>query len=208
MEFNSKAYELKYEWKVSKDLTITPKLNYRYSQPWFYPADEATLNKSVVRETAGISGMWDISKPLNLTFGLEAFKDTNTASGAGQTFVVNGLNEFSYNNKAAYAQLLWMSDIVNVTVGGRFEKHSIAGDSFVPRIGITKDLGAFHFKLLAAKAFRAPVGENINRGTAGIKAEKTTTIEMETGYQFSPNLFATVNIFNISITDPIVWSGG
>lgn len=208
MEFNSKAYEVKYDWKVSQNLTITPKVNYRWSQPWFYPNDKQNADKTVVRETAGVAGMWDISKAVNLAFGVEAFKDTNKANAPGQTFAYNGLSEFSYNNKAAYAQLLWISDFANVTVGGRFEKHSIAGDSFVPRIGVTKVIGAFHFKVLAAKAFRAPVGENINRGVAGIKAEKTTTVEVETGYQFSQNMFATVNVFNISTNDPMVWSGG
>jgi len=208
MEFNSRAIELKYDWKVSPEFTLTPKVNHRWSKPWFYPNTKNEADKQVVRETLGVAGSWDISKAFNLAFGAEAFKDTNSAKAPGQVFAYNGKDEFSYNNKAIYAQLLWMSDIVNLTVGGRSEKHSIAGDSFVPRIGLTKVIGAFHFKALWAKAFRAPVGENINRGVPGIKPERTTTLELEAGYQFNQNLFATANVFNTKISDPLVWNGG
>lgn len=203
IEFNHRYAELSYAWKVAEGFTLTPKVNYKSSQPWFYPSTEGSSDKLVTRLTGEIQGIWDASKEVNVVFGALTFKDEGKARGAGQVWS-NGSDTISYTTKALYAQALWNMPIVNVTLGGRFEDHSAAGSAFVPRFGLTKVMGRFHAKLLVAKAFRTPVIENLEGGT--IHPEKTTAFEMEAGYQLTPQMILTVNGFNLKIEEPIVFA--
>lgn len=203
MEFNHRYAELNYAWKAADGFTLTPKLNYKSSQPWFYPSAEATSDKQVTRLTGEIQGIWDASKEINIVFGALSFKDEGKARGAGQVWS-NGSDTISYTTKALYAQALWNMPIVNLTLGGRYENHSAAGSAFVPRFGLTKVMGKFHAKLLVAKAFRTPVIENLEGGT--IHPEKTTAFEVEAGYQLSPQMILTVNGFNLKVEEPIVYA--
>ncbi|GLH74636.1 TonB-dependent receptor [Geothrix limicola] len=203
MEFNHRYAELSYAWKVADGFTLTPKVNYKLSQPWFYPSLEASNDKQVTRLTGEVQGIWDASKELNIVFGALSFKDEGKAKGAGQVWS-NGSDTISYTTKALYAQALWNLPIVNVTLGGRYEDHSAAGSAFVPRFGLTKVMGKFHAKLLVARAFRTPVIENLEGGP--IHPEKTTAYEVEAGYQLTPQMILTVNGFNLKIEDPIVYA--
>jgi outer membrane cobalamin receptor len=105
---------------------------------------------------------------------------------------------------AAYSQAIWQSDIANFTLGGRYYKHNVFGDSFVPRFAVTKVLGGLHLKGLWSKAFRAPGIKNIDINTE-IKPEKTTVFEGEVGYALTHELSAVFNAFSTSIEDPIIY---
>jgi outer membrane receptor protein involved in Fe transport len=93
-----------------------------------------------------------------------------------------------------------------VILGARFDNHNIYGDSFVPRIGLTKKIEKFHFKLLYSKAFRAPSIENINLSdSTGMRPERTSVIEFEAGYQLTHKSILTVNVFDITTRGAIVY---
>jgi outer membrane receptor for ferrienterochelin and colicin len=205
MEFNTRFAKVDYAWKVSDAFTLTPWVAYRYSQPWFYPSKQETRDKDATRTSQGLTGTWDISKAWNLVFGYEGYKDSSTIHAATQTWNTATGKTLSFTDTAFFAQAMWITDIANVTLGGRYEKHSEAGSAFVPRFGITKVWDKFHVKFLAAKAFRTPVIENIDQSAAPIVSEKTTAIEMEMGYQLSSSLILTGNLFNLKIVDPIVY---
>jgi len=96
-------------------------------------------------------------------------------------------------------------------VGGRVEHHSEAGNSFVPRLSLTKAFDTFHYKLLLSRAFRAPSMANIlyfnptySQG-AHILPEVSTIVEAEGGYRFSKRFFLNANLYYIRISDPIVY---
>ncbi|WLT33033.1 TonB-dependent siderophore receptor [Geothrix sp. PMB-07] len=202
MEFNHRFAEVNYAWAAAEGLTLTPKLNYKRSQGWFYPSREATGDKEVTRITGELQGLWDLTKDLNLVFGGQSFRDEGVARGSGQLWD-NGKDTITYTTKALYAQALWNTPLVNVTLGGRYEDHSSAGSAFVPRFGLTKVMGRFHAKLLVAKAFRTPVIENLEGSV--VHPEKTTAYEVEVGYQLTPQMLLTVNGFSLRIQDPIVF---
>jgi outer membrane receptor for ferrienterochelin and colicin len=191
-----------YAWAVAEGFTLTPKINYKSSQSWFYPYREATRDKTVTRLTGELQGVWDLSKDLNLVFGGQSFKDEGVAKGTGQVWS-NNKDTIRYTTKAFYAQAGWNTPMVNVTLGGRYEDHSTAGSAFVPRFGLTKVMGRFHAKFLVAKAFRTPVIENLEGGI--VHPEKTTAYEVEFGYQLTPQMILTVNGFSLKIQDPIVF---
>ena len=93
----------------------------------------------------------------------------------------------------------------NLTVGGRYVKHNKFGSNFVPRFALTKAIGDYHVKAIYTEAYRNPDPMNIGYN-AGIKPEKTKSYEFEVGKQLSENMFLTANVFDVEITDPIVYS--
>ncbi len=200
MRFDGRYAEVKYQWKLSDTFSLTPKLNWKDQSPWLYTASEDTSKRSVVRTTAELQASWDPSDAINLLFGGSSSKDQ--AKTTDSRPFADGSTSLGYSSHAFYLQALWKTDLANVTVGARYDSHEVFGSSFVPRLAVTKIFGNYHFKFLASKAFRAPVIENIQLNPQ-IKPEKTTAIEIELGAQLSSQLFASFNVFDIRIKDPI-----
>src|SRR5262249_48151648 len=106
---------------------------------------------------------------------------------------------------AAFAEALLATSWGNPLVGARAERHSEVGWSVVPRAAFTKRWGAFHLKLLASGAYRAPGIENIAL-SSGIEPERTTVLEVEAGLQLGESAFFSANLFDIGIRHPIVYA--
>lgn len=213
-DFTGIYADAQYAARVGDDLVITPRLNVKRQTPWQVTdtSSDYHYNKTVSRYLAGLSASYDASSQLNLLAGAEGFYDHArlddlVLTGLQSMFVVDGedRSEVTYTNLAGYAQASLSHKIANVTVGARAERHSQFGFSFVPRLGLTRVFGRFHAKLLAARAFRAPAIENINTNP-DIVPERTTVFEVETGYQLSDHVFASANLFDATLDDPIVYS--
>ncbi|MFI5140994.1 MAG: TonB-dependent receptor plug domain-containing protein [Bacteroidia bacterium] len=206
--FNSMYFELKYLWKVSSKLTITPKLNYKNQSPWKTPQGDSTdptYLKTASRSTANLTASYNPTRKINIVFGSEYYKDIAIDKLAGDTFY-NGKQSVSFYNYAFFAQGLVKTRFVNIILGARYDKHNIYGDAFVPRVGLTKKFNRFHFKALYSNSFRAPAIENIDySGVNGIHPEKTQVGELELGYQLTHNSILTVNVFDITTKNPIIY---
>lgn len=200
--FHGTYVDAKYQFKASEHFTLTPRLTYKEQAPWSYQDVRGTEERKVKRSTIGLQASWDPSAALDLVFGFESTGDKGTAPL--ERAWANGTTEVSYTNRAFYAQALWSNPVLNVTLGGRFDKNSQFGSSFVPRLAVTKAWAKTNFKLLISKAFRAPVIENIELNPA-IKPEKTTAIELEYGAQLPGGIYVSFNVFDISIKEPIVY---
>lgn len=209
--FTSHLAEVLYDAKVGP-VTVTPKLNYRRQVPWqtLQKSDDAPFyDKTVERFTGGLIGSWDPTPALNVLLAGEAYQDhafLNDDELVGfQTEFANGKKEVSYENVAAYSQVLWDTRLANIAVGARYENHSEFGDSFVPRAALTRVFDRLHVKLLYSNAFRAPGIENLRVSNEEVTPERTTVYEAEAGYRIAPGIFATANVFDITIEDPIVY---
>ncbi|TAE23145.1 MAG: TonB-dependent receptor [Candidatus Kapaibacterium sp.] len=207
--------DAQYTFSLSDKVQLTPRVSYTNQTPWATTDIEARrtnfyYEKTTSRLTGNLTLAAELSPQINVTAGAEYFLDNGFASDAslqaGAGFA-DGKQSVSYSTISAFAQGVLTSDIANVTLGARFDNHSRFGAAFAPRIGITKVIDRFHFKALLSRAFRAPTIENIDRN-ASIKPEFTTVIEGELGYQFSNTVFATLNVFDIDITDPIIYFFG
>jgi outer membrane receptor protein involved in Fe transport len=96
--------------------------------------------------------------------------------------------------------------VVNVILGARYDKQNVYGDAFVPRLGLTKKFNRFHFKLLYSNSFRSPAIENIEYSPGHIiHPERTQVEELELGYQITRKSILTVNFFDITTDQPIVY---
>jgi outer membrane cobalamin receptor len=208
IRFGSTNLDLRYTWKLSKDLTLTPFVLWRDQKPWWVDSEDAgVFLYNTTRTRAGLGLGWDLDQAFNLSAGLEFQKDKADIIPPTTSTFPNGDASVSYTTKSAYAQLQYQGP-VNLTLGARWEDHSKVGSSFVPRAALTKIFGKWHLKVLYANAFRTPAIQNINQplpGVASIEPEKTTTLEVETGVQVGANLI-TLNVFDTVIKKPLVYT--
>ncbi len=209
MAFNSYFLELKYSGTLGKQkkLTIVPKLNFKSQSPWqTLPGQDTTSPpyfKDVQRYTGGIMASYNLTRKINFLAGAEAYLD-RSQDNIDSSFFKDGKKEVGYSNQAYYFQGLAKTRFVNFVVGARYDMHSNYGSAFVPRLGLTKKIKKFHFKILYSNSFRSPSVENINLSSS-IKPELTTVLEFEAGYQITRASILTANIFDISTKSPIVY---
>ncbi len=207
---NFDSYHLlaEYEIRTGKKLTFTPVVKYKYQLPWTFDGvseeDEFTPYKVSVQNIQGsLRANYDISSSVNLISGIEANKQFAKQLLDSVYFGTND-KEFQTNNFAAFTQLLIKHKIANLTLGARYNYNDRFDAAFVPRVGVTRVFNKWHLKLLYSSAFRSPSIENINSGP-GIKPERTTVIELETGYKLGEKSYLTANIFDITTHDAIIF---
>jgi outer membrane receptor for ferrienterochelin and colicin len=199
--------QMKHEAKLSSKITVTPELRYYNQIPWAYGdrvSGEYSLRVRVERLYAGATFAYDPSKKININAGVLYFEDkANDLLGSAR---YSGENTLQLYNYALFAQGLVKLRLANITLGMRYERNNRFGDAFVPRLALTKKIENFHFKILYSEAFRAPAIENINTAQGGrIKPEKSHVFEAELGYQFTPEMLFSVNIFTVNTDDVIIY---
>ena len=199
--------DLRYAWKASSKLLITPQLKYYNQVPWTYgnrETEEKSFNVRATRALAQVDAIYDFSRKASVTFGGVYFQDEGKDLLNGDLF--QGNQTLKLNNIAFFAQGLFKHRLANATLGFRYEKNNRYGAAFVPRIALTKKIENFHFKVLFSQAFRAPSLQNINIALNGqVKPEKSNVFEVELGYQFTPEMLLAVNAFNITTKNVLVY---
>jgi outer membrane receptor for ferrienterochelin and colicin len=211
---HSLTADIKYDWKLSNKLTLTPDLFFTWQSPGLsnQPDTLTLIQNQAHRLSSTVTAAYNHSRKLNIVAGATYFTDAGT-NDTDSVRTINGtVRTIQYHTYALFGQLTAKYRIANLVLGARYEYNSKYGDAFVPRIALTKRMNRFHVKLLYSKSFRAPTIQNIARGVENISSidspiepEYTSVAEIETGYQFTRDVIATVNIFNTSIKDPIVY---
>jgi outer membrane cobalamin receptor len=198
LKFKNITSSLKYNFKLSDKVSLVPLLSYQYSQPY---NDTLLSSRSYVvqRYKIGASLNYNISENLNMNCGGEYYTDMGQI-----TDLTLGSHNLNVKNTSLYMQLLWKIKHFNIIAGGRVENNNAYGSAFVPRFGITRVIKRLHFKLLASEAFRSPSIGNIDVSN-NLKVEKTLVVEAEAGFKINSNMFVTGNIYDISITNPIIY---
>lgn len=211
LDFKSQFTELKYAAILGKkkNLTITPKFNIKSQTPWQTISDFDTIvedySKAVQRYTGNLTVSYNLTRKINFVTGGEVYSDRATDQ-VDSSFFSNGKKTVRYFNQAYFLQGIAKIRFVNFIAGARYDIHSDYGSAFVPRVGLTKKFRKVHFKLLYSNAFRAPSIENINlKDSIGMKPELTQVLEFEMGYQITRKSIFTINLFDITTTDPIVY---
>lgn len=211
LDFLSLMTQVKYTKQVSKGLSIAVKLDHKYSNPWTYRGEPDMADSlythyvlNANRYKANVSVLWDPIYWLNVNGGIESFIDNAHLTG-GQVFRKDLTNTVTYYNYAPFVQLLAKSDFINVTAGARYDVSTAFGSAFNPRLGLTKRIGIFNFKLLYASSFRIPAIENIQFAMDGImlKPERSNTWEAEGSVQINKNMYLAANLFDISTSNAI-----
>ncbi|WP_338812345.1 TonB-dependent receptor plug domain-containing protein [Bernardetia sp. Wsw4-3y2] len=205
--FQTGIIDAKYIIKVNEKLTITPRISYTFSRPWAFLSRDTVYSGVFSREytqrfRSNLIGNYRPSSNLIFTLGSEFWYD----AAYDDIIFFNEKNYIEFNNVAFFSQILWKTKLVNITAGARYDNHSFYPSTFVPRFGLTKSWKKLHLKLLYSNAFRAPSVQNINLSiNQSIKPERTTVLESEIGYIFSPNFSTTLNFYDITTKDPIIY---
>ncbi len=206
-EFNSSFAEIKYSFKLGEKFTITPRINYKQQTPWKTLADSITPEyyKIVDRYTGNLNLSYTPNRKINIIFGGEVYSDL-AKDMVDSSFFTGQKKSVNYLNQAYFAQSVIKLRLINIILGARYDNHSSYGHAFVPRLGLTKKIDNVHFKLLYSDAFRAPTIENINlKDSTDIKPENTRVAELEVGYEIRRNSILTINFFDISTKNAIVY---
>ena len=209
--FLSYMAELKYTTQLGKKTTFISQVSYKHSVPWTFngqplPIDSSYGYYKILADRYRFNFMvnYDPVSWLKTTAGIEGFFD-DAYKPNGQVFEASNTDRVNYFNYAPFVQLLLKSALANVTVGARYDVSTSFGSAFNPRLGITKRLGAFNFKLLYASSFRAPSIEDIQYAINGVKLkpEESNTLEFETSIKLTRKMFLSFNVFNITTYNAI-----
>lgn len=215
INFSSYNFQLKYDYRISEKLNITAKLDEKIQKPWrFESSGQIPINGSLVdtiyrnfktTQATRLSAFttWEFLKNTHLLSGFEIFNiEVNSSLRDGYYEIPLGNNSYDANIRSyvAYGQIMYLPELVNITIGGRIEHSNIWGTYFVPRIALTKIFGPFHMKGMISQAYRNPSGRYFNEK---IKPEKGMNYEMEAGYQITQSNFLVVNLYDIHYKDVI-----
>ncbi len=225
-DFESMYASLKYDFKPTSSLTVTPYFNYRDQSPWKVTdaravtvAGTEVFDMQVNRSRLGISALLQLSESTNALIGAEYYTDKAKANewygtGGPIVFSMTGNNKIDFDGLAGYAQYSQNFEIFEMTLGARYEELNAPTNrkisKTVPRFAITKTSENWHVKGLASQAYRVPsvfnfVEDYSVNGVSVIKPETTTTYEVEGGIALSAKSYLTANIFSIRIDDPIIY---
>ncbi|PQJ10745.1 hypothetical protein CJD36_012300 [Flavipsychrobacter stenotrophus] len=211
MNFLSGMTQVKYNKQLNKKLQLQLKLDHKYSEPWTFTGQPALIDSEygsyrLIANTykANIGILWDPLYWMNVNCGIEGYNDRGHLT-MNQVFRTDSTNEVSYMNYAPFTQILMKTPYANITVGARYDISTAFGSAFNPRLGITKKVGIFNFKLLYASSFRAPAIESIQYGVDNmkLKPERSNTLEFEASVKMRKDMYLSVNFFDITTTDAI-----
>ncbi|MGB9612810.1 MAG: TonB-dependent receptor plug domain-containing protein [Candidatus Margulisiibacteriota bacterium] len=135
-------------------------------------------------------------------YGLEAREDNGKSS--------LGAYHNTIRNYAVYLQdEFQLNDKCLVSAGVRGDKHSAAGTSINPRVGLvyqpSRDLIV---RASAGSAFRAPSFNNlywVGSGNPDLKPEKATSYDLGLERRFSQDFYSRINYYTSTSTDLIIW---
>jgi outer membrane cobalamin receptor len=207
--FRSYYLDVRYDAVLGRRVTLLPRFSFKHQTPWqtLDKTSSAFYDKSALRLLGGLAISIDPTASLNLIIGVEGYWDrgrVNDTTLVGFQTLFEGRRLIDYGNLAAYAQLLWRNRIVNLALGARYEYNTGYGHSIVPRIGLTRVVDRFHFKLLYSLSFRGPALENLNLNP-DLLPERTHVAEAEVGVQLSGHWALTLNGYFQRITRAIVF---
>ncbi|MDP2309088.1 MAG: TonB-dependent receptor plug domain-containing protein [Pseudomonadota bacterium] len=202
--------EAQYAWKLGDKVTLTPRFNFKRQSSWRVTDRTSPLfaSRHVDRYVERLDLSWSAARHLTLDAGVEVTEDHAALDDpflGGLQYLYDGKVSANWWNGAVFGEALYLGPIAHVHAGLRYELHSAYGGSLVPRVVITKVLEPFHAKLLYNGAFRAPAVQNINLNP-DIRPERTTAFEAEAGARIGRYMLATVNAFDLTLTDPIVYA--
>ena len=206
--------EAKYEWQMSDSLKLVPRINYEHDSPWQEISATDPTNdshKMDQRYLGNLTAYYDLDEKTNFMGGAEYYHDkvltqSDDATGSDADGNPAPAPDGDMDTHSLFLQGTRTMDIFNITAGARYEDSSSFGDAFVPRLALTKSFAPFNVKMMYSKSYRTPSLQDIRlSGTGSLEPEKTTTSEVEFGYQINKTMDLSVNAFIMDIDNLILY---
>lgn len=216
-EFRSLMASAHYHLRPVEWLAVTPKLTLRHQTPWWLHTSPGQGDFQVNYQglTFDLPANVSLGDRHRLLVGMtvqdEHAKAVQTSGFFGQkpaAIFFRGQPSVDYDDIAAYAQYDLDTPWANASFGGRYENHSFAGDALVPRLALTRTFRKSHVKLLFDQAFRTPNIENIQQRLvwSRISYEKTTSYQLELGYDPTEHWSLVGNLYYMRIRSPLAFT--
>jgi outer membrane receptor protein involved in Fe transport len=216
IEWRMHSLQLKKTWSLPLQVEVTPHLLYVWQNPWrTLGADAAALDRArwnphLLRVQPGVLATWAPVKGTSLMLGGEYTFDKSTDAFYGYPDPAHlddanaTVASIQFHNLAGFAEALIDTDWANLTAGARYEHNSELGDTFLPRLAVTRAFGPFHLKGLYSRAMRVPNIENLGL-RQGVRPEHTTVFEVEAGVVLADALYLGLNGYDVTIADAIIY---
>jgi len=221
--FDSDMARLSYPWQLSDEITLISSIDYQRQDNWrtraredmtpFLGVSDISFQVETELDRYQLQAHYRPESSMSINAGVMyqqerayAKESLESLTGISPGTFFNGSARANYQTQAAFFQSDWSNDGVSWSLGGRYSKHSLVGESWVPRISYVKLWQAWHVKGLYSHSFREPEFAVIAQGDRRMKPETTKTSEVEVGYQMSPSKVLAVNVFHTTIEDPIIYS--
>jgi outer membrane receptor for ferrienterochelin and colicin len=201
-EFRSILGEIKYDLRINDKLSLVPKINYKFSRPYYEKDYWRNFNNN--RYSGTLLMNYLPGKNATVVAGTEWFSDKGHCINDSGYFYSNNEQNLIINNFSIFAEGTMRLKNINVIAGFRTENNSEYGWAVAPRFGLTGVFNKFHFKSLFSGAFRSPAIGNIDV-SRDIEPEWSFITEIELGYRINNYMFVTANIFDIIINNSIIY---
>ncbi|TAE69854.1 MAG: hypothetical protein EAZ85_12600 [Bacteroidetes bacterium] len=195
-----------YTWKINPKLTIIPEVSLKTQEPWNIYGGGQEYYAMIIRRAQTLTRIkYDWKQNLQVSGGFEYY-NLNVDFKSDTVTFFTGKKELNIDNIGAFAEISFESKYVNIVGGARYDKHSFAGEAFVPRLAFTKAFKKFHYKALYSEAFKTPIVSNLQLATSPIRPENIRYAEIELGYKINTKFNITANFFLQNISNSIVYS--
>jgi len=221
IKFDSDMARLEYPWQVNEEFTLISSIDYLRQNNWhthaledlsdIYGVSDTPLQIETRLDRYQLQGLFRPRLSYSINAGVmyqeERAHAKETSIGIPDASVFfDGSDRDNYQTHAAFFQVDWDNNNVNWSLGGRYSRHSLVGESWVPRISYLTRLKKWHFKGLYSHSYREPEFYIIAVVDEKLKPETAKTSEIEVGYQVSAHAMMTLNLFHSNIEDPIIFS--
>lgn len=210
--FRATNLQARYAWAIRPNLLVTPTLTWLSQKPWWTEVlvPTAFTQFSTERRKGTLDLLWDPDASLSISGGLLARSDSVESRSADNTILLpGGALEVTDRAWAVYAEVQSHGSL-NLTLGGRYERHSASGGAFAPRLALTHVAGPWHVKVLSARSYRAPTGLIQSQRfdpALPVAPETSRTHEVEVGRTLGPGLLS-LNAFDLVLDRPIIFVSG
>ncbi len=176
--------------------------NTQYGDPLIYDLQNLKTRRITFHTTTN----FEISDKLNVLAGVVYYNDYMRYYRPHLILNTGNTSE-SFHALAGFGEVSLKTKYFNLFAGGRVDLYESFDPNFSPRISITKEFKAWHYKLIYGESFKIPTLQNINLAwfnTDPIKPEKIEDYQVELGFK-NANHFINVGGFYTRIQDVIVY---
>ncbi len=204
--FYNDSLLMQHRYEANAQIALTPSVLYQQENPRkTVKTDGSTASEtSLSRLHTKLPIAWEFSSDWNFAGGLEYLSEEY--KGLVRPIPLRKLPFERTDISSLYGEALSRNSWGDITVSARMDEHSHAGLLRAERLGYTKIMGDWHFKLMGSYANRAPSIESYaaKPSPTQVKAETARTWEMETGYRINADTQFTINLFDITTFDTLI----
>ena len=207
-DLDTYAALIKYHGEAGPDLSLEPYYSYKWNEPWktlFAGMPFSDYWFTYTKTSEGMVVNYQLSPDLKFLSGFD-FSQLKGVQHTG-TFATTGSDTKTLSTGSGYIQTLLSTSFANFNFGARYEASNASPAAVVPRLGVTKIVGDWHFKALYGEGYKSPSLIQMEYGAPGVtmSPERTRVEEIEVGYQMNDKLWTVVNFYNTSLENAIVY---